>query len=133
MANYLHDLCEALRSALGLRDWITLNCEADRAEMARDRAVSIGLIVNELVTNAVKHAFTGRETGAITVQFLVVTGGWRLVVADDGIGIGDPKPAPGASGGLGSRLIGAFARQAGGTIEVDSDARGTRATLELAG
>ena len=131
MKDYLADLCGALSDALFLHGTITLECATESAQMPRDRAVSIGLIVNELVTNAVKHAFAGRDRGSIRVSFREHAGGWQLVVADDGVGITE-RQRPGVDGGLGQRLVDAFARQADGTVTVDSDKTGTRVTLELA-
>jgi two-component sensor histidine kinase len=129
---YMADLCAALSEALFLRGGIHLSCDADAAAVPRDRAVSIGLIVNELVTNAAKHAFSGREIGKIDVTFRRRNlGGWTLSVADDGVGMPEFPAESGPQNGLGSRLIEAFARQAGGTLSVDSDRTGTRATLAL--
>lgn len=131
MRSYLEDLCKALSDALFLHGTIHLECSADDAEMPRDRAVSIGLVVNELVTNAVKHAFAGRDRGTIRVAFREHGGALRLTVADDGVGMA-ARETPTKDGGLGGRLIEAFARQADGTITIDSDRTGTQATLELA-
>ncbi|MDB5709323.1 MAG: hypothetical protein JWL96_1393 [Sphingomonas bacterium] len=130
MRDYLGDLCATLADALLLRGGVVLECDAAEGALSRDRAVSIGLVINELVTNAAKHAFNGRETGMIAVAFGRRPGGWLLTVSDNGSGI-DKKARPSADGGLGSRLIEAFARQAGGTISVDSDRTGTIATLLL--
>lgn len=130
MRDYLGDLCATLSDALLLRGGVVLECEAIEGALPRDRAVSVGLVVNELVTNAAKHAFNGRETGTITVAFGPRPGGWMLTVSDDGSGI-DQKARPSSDGGLGSRLTEAFARQAGGTISIDSDRTGTVATLLL--
>lgn len=131
MRAYLTELCAALHDALSLHGAIQLDCLSEEVEMPRDRAVSIGLVVNELVTNAVKHAFAGREGGAIAVTLSARPNGWRLIVADDGIGM-RRKPSKRTDGGLGNRLIEAFARQAGGTIATDSDPTGTTVTLDLA-
>ncbi|MGH6614195.1 sensor histidine kinase [Sphingomonas sp.] len=132
MQEYLPDLCAALSEALFLRGGITLACDTDQASVPRDRAVSIGLVINELVTNAAKHAFPGRDIGSISVLFYNRTGGgWTVTVTDDGVGLPKKPVAPGPDHGLGSRLIEAFARQAGGTITTDSDRTGTRVTLEL--
>jgi len=131
MSDYLNELCAALRTALMLDAQIALRCHADPAAMPRDRAVSIGLVVNELVTNAAKHAFAGRDRGMIDVRFVACPSGWRLTVTDDGIGI-PPTPKPRASdGGLGTRLIDAFARQAGGTITTRSSDEGTTITFDI--
>lgn len=130
MRAYLGDLCAALADALLLRGGVTLACSVDEAEVPRDRAVSIGLIVNELVTNAAKHAFTGRSSGTITVCFRRRSGGWTLIVSDDGVGMQGAVPA-GPDHGLGSRLIPAFARQANGSLATESGPDGTVVTLDL--
>lgn len=130
MAAYIHELCTALEEALFLRGAITLMCGADHAALPRDRAVSIGLILNELVTNAAKHAFGERESGAISVRFSPRPGGWRLIVTDNGNGmpVGTRKGRP---GGLGQRLIEGFVRQARGTIRTESSGEGTVVTVDL--
>jgi len=130
--SYLSELCEALAESLFLRAAITLSCSAESAPMPRDRVVSMGLIVNELVTNAVKHAFAGRDVGTIQVAFRGAGDGWILEVRDDGVGMTEEALENGREGGLGQRLVDAFARQAGGTLETRSNAQGTVVTLTLA-
>lgn len=133
MRDYLGDLCKALGESLSLGNRIVLECESDSVRMPRDRAVSIGLVVNELVTNAAKHAFAGRDSGRISVAFQAMDGACVLSVNDDGIGLEAARHArlaPG--GGLGTRLIDAFARQAGGVISTTSDPAGTRAVVTVA-
>lgn len=132
MREYLTGLCEALADALFLRGGVTLRVECEPVGIDRDRAVSIGLVVNELVTNAAKHAFVDRDAGTIRVAFGPDGDGWKLVIADDGVGMpAEPSEAPKTDSGLGSRLIPAFARQAGGTLVTESDTSGTRVTLLL--
>ena len=133
MQTYLTELCAALGEALLLNCVVVLLCEADPARIPRDRAVSIGLVVNELVTNAAKHAFVGRDAGEIRVTFRSAPRGWVLTVADNGIGMPATPPIDRAEGGLGQRLIEAFARQAGGRLSITSDPTGTEARLELEG
>jgi len=99
--------------------------------LPRDRAVSIGLIVNELVTNAAKHAFAGRETGRIEVRFEAAAPGWKLVVRDDGIGMPEKPRAARKDGGLGQKLIDGFVRQARGTAKTESGLDGTVVTVVL--
>ncbi|MEN2792738.1 sensor histidine kinase [Sphingomonas oligophenolica] len=132
MKEYLGDLCAALSESLFPRGGITLVCNSDKAAVPRDRAVSIGLVINELVTNAAKHAFPGREVGTIVVTFRAKPDGWVVMVADDGVGMPEAVATPGPDHGLGSRLIEAFARQAGGAITTESDGTGTRVTMGLA-
>ncbi len=132
MSDYLDELCTALRDALVLGADIELVSHADKAALPRDRAVSIGLVVNELVTNAAKHAFPGRRSGMIKVRFASRPGGWRLTVADNGVGMPAEPKQPSTDGGLGTRLIDAFARQAGGSISIASNAGGTEVIFDIA-
>jgi two-component sensor histidine kinase len=130
--DYLSDLCGALSDALLLRGGVTLHCDIDSAPIQRDHAVSIGLVVNELVTNAAKHAFADRQSGTIEVSWKRrAEGGWRLTVADNGIGLpSGPKPKRG-DGGLGQRLIDAFAKQVGGALNRTSGAHGTCVMMDV--
>jgi two-component sensor histidine kinase len=81
--------------------------------------------LNEAVTNSVKHAF-GEEGGRVSVKLSagVGYGEARLVVADNGRGINNPRP-----GGSGLRLIGSLARQIGGELEQASSDQGTTTTV----
>jgi two-component sensor histidine kinase len=90
-----------------------------------DRAIPIGLIVNELVTNAVKYAFPGESSGTVTVLLKRVPGELRLTVADDGKGV-DPRRA---DSGLGRLLVEGFAQQLGGQVARESGSRGTTVRL----
>jgi len=130
MAVYLDELSAALAEALFLRGAITLDCVCDHAALPRDRAVSIGLIVNELVTNAAKHAFADRESGRIEIRFEAAVTGWKLTVRDDGVGL-PAEPKPRKDGGLGQRLIDGFVRQARGTATTETGPEGTRVTVTL--
>jgi len=130
MATYLEELCAALAEALFLRGAITLDCFCDHGAIPRDRAVSIGLIVNELVTNAAKHAFAGRHGGRIEVRFEAASPGWRLVVRDDGVGMPE-TPRARKDGGLGQKLVDGFVRQARGKASVETGPEGTKVTVAL--
>lgn len=123
---YGEELCEALSMALFLRGSIRLHREFDAVSLPRDRVISIGLLINELVTNSAKHAFSDRTQGNISVKFHRTDDGYRLVVADDGIGL----PAD-CQDGLGMRLVAAFARDAGGSVTKASDTSGTVVTVDL--
>jgi two-component sensor histidine kinase len=129
MCVYLQDLCANLSDALFLGELVALKCEADPAALDRDRAVAVGLIVNELVTNAAKHAFADGRPGQIEVVFKSDAHGYKLVVEDDGKGL--PADFATQRHGLGRGLIEAFTRQAGGSLKV-GDGPGTRFEVELA-
>jgi|SRR5579872_5057970 len=129
MAVYLKDLCANLAEALFLGELVRLECEAEPTPLERDRAVAVGLIVNELVTNAAKHAFTDGRTGQIRVAFERAPSGYRLVVEDDGQGL--PADFASRRKGLGRGLVEAFTRQAGGSLTV-SKGPGARFEVDLA-
>jgi two-component system, sensor histidine kinase PdtaS len=122
VASYLRALCTSIEAQV---ENVAVELEADEIELAIDRAVPLGLILNEAATNAVKHAF-GSEGGRISVKLAsgVGYGEARLTIADNGRGIVDPRP-----GGSGQKLIQALARQIGGEIEQASSNRGTSVSV----
>ena len=127
MTHYLGELCAALDRALLRSDRVKLRCWIDPVTAHRDRAISIGLIVNELVTNAARHAFPDDRSGMITVSLQRSDKGMELRVEDNGCGIqGTPR-----DGSLGRRLIAAFVREAQGELVTESSSSGTRCTVRL--
>ncbi|OSP54404.1 hypothetical protein BV911_12945 [Pseudoruegeria sp. SK021] len=102
----------------GLRVVIKVNCPS--LHLDGRVAVDIGLIVGELITNAYKHAFTGRSAGAIAVDLSDAPNGELfLSVQDDGVGLADKTARPERSNSLGWRLIRALTAQNHGTLTVD--------------
>lgn len=97
---YLGGLVERLSESLLDGDRITIEIACDPVEVSAEQAVSIGLIVNELVTNSVKHAFKDSKRGAVRISGRKDAAGYRLRVEDDGPGIDRL-----ADEGLGMRLI----------------------------
>lgn len=127
-AGYLGDLCDGLRQSFLGDGRIALDCRAADARLALDQAVPMGLIVNELVTNAIKHAFPRGGDGRIEVTFALDGPAAELRVADNGNGLihnGTP-----ARQGLGHRLVHALAAQLGATVEVEGE-RGTSHRLRF--
>jgi len=120
---YLEELCRDLIASIRMQGdtSIVLKTDIESEKLPTDRAIPIGLIVNELVTNAVKYAFPGEAKGTVMVTLKRGPGELRLTVADDGQGL-DPRRA---DSGLGGRLVDGFARQLGGQVEWLSDSRGT--------
>lgn len=95
------------------------------------QAVPLSLVINELVSNACKYAWPGRETGRLDVTIGVDGKQVSLVVADDGVGLPqgfDPK----SSGGLGMRIVAALARQLRGRLEISGVGEGGGASFALA-
>ncbi len=97
--------------------------EAEAHPLDSERAVQLGLTLNEAVTNALKYAFPEERAGTVRVRFAREGGEFVLTVADDGIGLpaegelagAPPAPAPRGSG-LGTRLLRALAAQLRGSL-----------------
>jgi PAS domain S-box-containing protein len=128
-ATYLDELCRDLITSVQNEVGASIVLKTDIASelLPTDRAIPIGLIVNELVTNAVKYAFPGGASGTVAVMLKRTPGELRLTVADDGQGL-DPSRT---DSGLGSRLVDGFAKQLGGRVERRSDSQGTAVHLIL--
>lgn len=122
MSAYLGELCRNLQSTLTTRRQVRIECTVPRFVMDRDRAILVGLLVNEIVTNAVKHAFKIKETGLVAVRVVRGREVWTLHVSDNGQGMTERKDA----NTLGLKLIPGFARQARMNFELQSDSNGTR-------
>lgn len=129
LRTYLTELCASIgASMISDPDLVTLAVECDAASMTADRSVSLGLIVTELVINALKHAFPGElARGTITVSFHESKGSWKLTVADDGVGM--PGDNCQTKSGLGTGIVNALAAQLSAVVEVTSSSDGTIASI----
>jgi two-component sensor histidine kinase/CheY-like chemotaxis protein len=109
MREYLTDLVEQLSQSLSAESrGVTLKLDAEPLSVETDNAVSLGVIVTELVTNAVKYAYPEDRTGEIRVRIHTTGDDAALLsVEDDGVGFGDATPAKG--GGLGRMIVKAMA------------------------
>lgn len=107
---YLKRLCDDLSGVLQPDDRGGIVVKGISAMIPTTRIVPIGLLVNELVTNAAKHG-----AGRITVAFERVAGGYALSVSDDGPGLPEGFD-PAAAGGLGMRVIASLLQQLGGEL-----------------
>jgi two-component sensor histidine kinase len=101
--------------------------EAAPLRIATDKAVSVGVIVNELITNALKYAFPGGKGGTIRVRLAKPDDRVVLTVEDDGVGYDDDTAPKGT--GLGTLIIGAMARTLQGSVERQPSETGSRAVL----
>ena len=123
---FLEGLLGDLRASVdGLRP-VALTVVAEAHALPLAQAGDVGLMVNELITNAFKHAFPGGREGVVRVSFRREEDSYELVVADNGIGTA-LEEAPRAGGGLGTRILRALAVQLGGRLDVVSgDVGGTQ-------
>jgi two-component sensor histidine kinase len=140
--DFVLGLCIDLDSAQvgeGLRP-IALMAEAESHTLDAERAVPLGLVLNETVTNAMKYAFPEERAGAVRVRFLREGEHFLLTVVDDGIGVPPaaeldtaPPGQPSPGSGLGTRLLRALAAQLRGTFtrQPGPDGAGTLSELRF--
>jgi len=113
LAAYLGDLAhQVFRSVAPARDAVTLQLNLSAVLVDIDRAIPCGLLVNELISNCLKHGFPDGRTGVVTIdlQPLAANGSYRLSISDTGVGLpGDFETRRKSS--LGMHLVAALARQ----------------------
>lgn len=125
---YLINLCSSIgASMIHDRDALALDADIDDSIVPADRSISLGLVVTELVINALKHAYPGQRGGRIMVSYQATSANWSLTVADDGVGM--PTAAEDAKAGLGTSIVKALAGQLGAEITVTEAQPGTIVTL----
>lgn len=106
---------------------VSLTVSADDSKVNADISVSLGLIVTELVINALKHAFPGEHGGTILVDYRARGAAWTLTVRDDGVGT--PHKLASAKPGLGTSIVEALAKQLHATVETAGANPGTRVSV----
>lgn len=111
---------------------IRLDLTVDTWPVSVNVAMPTGLVVNELLTNALKHAFNGRERGTIRLHSLIDDHGCHIIIGDDGVGLPEgitwPKP-----GKLGAVIAQSLRENAGATMKVETTPDvGTQVTLFFA-
>jgi len=126
MEPYLMQLCESLtRSMIESRGPVSLVVRAAGA-LPTKQAESIGLIVTELVINALKHAFPGNRRGDIRIVYMADAAGWHLSVSDNGVG--RPQDDIGHVG-TGTRIVALLAEALDARIETSSTQPGTTVSV----
>jgi two-component sensor histidine kinase len=127
LQTYFGKLCDSLRaSMISSAQDVTLEVSGDSAFVPANVSISLGLIVTELVINALKHAFPDGRKGAIVVAYGAAGPDWSLTVADDGVGArsgGSP-----AKPGLGTTIVEALARQLDARVEI-SEGPGAKVSI----
>ena len=126
---YISTLCGSLAKSMIEDDRpVTVAAISNGGTIKTDDAVSIGLIVTELVINAIKYAFPDGRKGRIAVAFAVSGQDWRLSVSDDGIGR-QQNPAAQNHVGLGTSIVEALARQLKARVEISECHPGTATAI----
>jgi two-component sensor histidine kinase len=126
LGDYVRDLAAQLFDLAAMNPAaVRLEVEAQDIRMEAKRAVSCGLIVNELVLNALKYAFPQGRKGTVRVEMERRSGArHRLVVSDDGIGL-PPAVDPQRPERLGFQIVGDLVKELNGQMLIDRQA-GTR-------
>jgi two-component sensor histidine kinase len=125
---YFTQLCQSLgASMIADPDRLSISVTVDDSAVEADISVSLGLIVTELVINALKHAFPDERTGMIAVDYSSTGKDWTLSVTDDGIGLPTGSEAPAA--GLGTGIVEALSKNLQGEIQVSDAEPGTTVTI----
>jgi two-component sensor histidine kinase len=106
---------------------LSIAVTVDDSVVDANTSVSLGLIITELVINALKHAFPDQRHGTILIDYRSSGPDWTLQVRDDGVGI--PTGKNKAKPGLGTGIVEALARKLGGSICVANAEPGTAVTI----
>ena len=128
---YLSQIASAVMQAHAV-EGIRLDLKVDTWPVSVNVAMPAGLVVNELLTNALKHAFVGRDGGTITLHSLVGETGCRVIIADDGVGLAEGAVWP-QRGRLGALIVESLRANARARLEVKSSpGHGVRVTIFFA-
>ena len=127
---YLSEIASTVMRAHAV-EGIRLDLKVDTWPVSIDVAMPAGLVANELLTNSLKHAFAGREGGTITLHCTAESGGCRVVIADDGVGLPDgatwPKP-----GKLSALILRSLQQNARAKVDIQSaSGQGMRVTINF--
>jgi len=119
---YLSQIASSVMQAHAV-EGIRLDLKVDAWPVSINVAMPTGLVVNELLTNSLKHAFGGREGGTISLQSLVSETGCKVIVADDGVGLPDGVdwPVPGKMTAL---IVQSLKQNAGAQLSIKSTPHG---------
>jgi two-component sensor histidine kinase len=123
MTHHLSELCSQIKQGLS-RPGVNVECNFDDVRVSAEDAIAMSILVNELMTNALKHAFPDDRQGAIRVSLGRATNGLLLEISDDGVGMKRSSRTRGT--GLGSRLVETFIKQLNARHEIETGDGGTR-------
>ena len=128
LRTYFTELCDSIgASMIADHETLRLEVQADAGVASADVSVSLGLIVTELVINALKHAFPTGRGGKIVVGYRSNASDWTLSVSDDGVGM--PTGSGLAKAGLGTSIVEALAKQLHANVRSTNTAPGTRISI----
>ncbi|MEO8454885.1 MAG: histidine kinase dimerization/phosphoacceptor domain -containing protein [Sphingomicrobium sp.] len=115
VAALIESLATALTASTGADAKVKIASDCDQMLLGVSNAVPVGLIVNEAITNSLKHAFVGRASGEVAIELRKIGLSCSLVISDNGRGFESPT----RKGSLGMRLMNSLARQLRGRLSID--------------
>src|SRR5450432_2291052 len=127
LADFMTELCKKLRGNTGRH---TLHCHSDPMLLSADHAIPLGLLINELVTNAVKYAYP-EGSGEIEVSAREIDEHLRVEVSDHGAGLPEGFDIDQPRASLGFKVVTGMVRQLQGHLTIANDRKGTRFLLDL--
>jgi two-component system, sensor histidine kinase PdtaS len=127
LADFMTELCKKLRGNTGRH---TLHCHSDSMLLSADHAIPLGLLINELVTNAVKYAYP-EGAGEIEVSAREIDGHLQVEVSDQGAGLPEGFDIDQPRASLGFKVVTGMVRQLNGHLKIADDRKGTRFLLDL--
>jgi two-component system, sensor histidine kinase PdtaS len=132
LAPYRAQLCASLGASMIYdQSQLTITTRVDPVSVSSEISVSLGLVVTELVINALKHAFPDERHGHVIVDYTAQDDAWALAVSDDGVGM--PQDPDQITAGLGTSIVQALATQMNSAITTVYAQPGTRVTLSHPG
>ncbi len=128
MKDYFKNLSDYIVDAYGMEKRISIDVDMDVCELDVDMAIPVGLIVNELLTNALKYAFPDKRKGKIRISLKKMKGMLQLDVIDDGVGISLKNEEP--VRGFGTQLITLLTQQLDGKMLLNTN-QGTSVSIQF--
>ena len=130
-SDFLRTICGTSASAyVGTRK--SMEVDAESLELSGPHAISLGMVTYELITNALKHAYSSNELGSIKVTLKhKKRGGIDLSISDQGRGLSPDFNIEGKSSSLGMKIVASTVRQFGGTLEINRLKPGTEFVIHL--
>lgn len=127
LADFMTELCKKLSGNTGKHK---LHCYSDPMLLSADHAIPLGLLINELVTNAVKYAYP-EGSGEIEVSAREIEGHLHVQVSDHGAGLPEGFDIDQPRASLGFKVVSGMVRQLQGHLKIETDRKGARFVLDL--
>ena len=128
LSDFMNELCKKLKATAGAHP---LHCHADSMLLSADHAIPLGLLINELVTNAVKYAYPN-DSGVIEVSAREIDGHLHVEISDQGIGLPPDFKIDQPRNSLGFKVVNGMVRQLQGHLKVETNrAKGAHFLLDL--